>query len=245
MIESPNFTQVPNALFDSIMATMNESELRVFLAIVRKTFGWSKYRDRISLTQISDMTGLSRSAVINGLYGRQAKAGAPIDGGLLPRKFVIVFETPKGNEYMVNVMGQQEKSLGNDVDQTSQRGGPVLGNDVDPQKKLPKETIQKKDSMSILDYLNQKAGKSFKPIDTHLKLIQARLKDGFTIEECKRVVDSRVAKWANDPKMREYLRPSTLFAPSHFDSYLNDYTQPKLSGVNHDPSRPAYEERAM
>ena len=145
MIPQPNFTQVPNVLFDAITATMNESELRVFLAIVRKTFGWSKERDRISLTQISDMTGLSRAAVVNGLYGRKDSETGNVLGGLVPRALVLVFETSKGNEYMVNVVDQEEESLGNVVDQSGQRSGPLLGNVVDTQKNSSKETIQKKE----------------------------------------------------------------------------------------------------
>ena len=74
----------------------------------------------------------------------------------------------------------------------------------------------------IIDYLNTKANKSFnyktKKSQEH---ISARLKEGYTVEDFKKVIDNKVASWLNDPKMNEYLKPSTLFAPSHFDEYLN------------------------
>ena len=61
MIEKPNYTQIPNVYFDSIMQKLNGSENLVFLAIMRKTFGWRKKKDRISYSQIMEMTGLAKS----------------------------------------------------------------------------------------------------------------------------------------------------------------------------------------
>jgi phage replication O-like protein O len=65
-IEAPNYTQTPNVVFDSL-AIFTDCQLRVILAICRKTFGWHKNRDRISLSQLQKMTGLSRRGVIDGL----------------------------------------------------------------------------------------------------------------------------------------------------------------------------------
>ena len=36
----------------------------------------------------------------------------------------------------------------------------------------------------------------------------------------KFVIDNRVKEWKGG-KMEEYLRPSTLFAPTNFENYLN------------------------
>ena len=52
--------------------------------------------------------------------------------------------------------------------------------------------------------------------------INARLNDRFSVNDFKAVIDIKVKKWLNDPKMRDYLRPETLFAASHFESYLNE-----------------------
>jgi len=60
-IQKPNYTQIPNIYFDSIMQELNGSENLVFLAIMRKTFGWRKKKDRISYSQIMKMTGLAKS----------------------------------------------------------------------------------------------------------------------------------------------------------------------------------------
>jgi hypothetical protein len=47
------------------------------------------------------------------------------------------------------------------------------------------------------------------------------LNEGFTVDDFKTVIDNKVAEWKGDAKMDQYLQPSTLFAPSHFDGYLN------------------------
>jgi uncharacterized phage protein (TIGR02220 family) len=71
----------------------------------------------------------------------------------------------------------------------------------------------------ILSYLNEKANRHYKT-DTS-GYISARLKEGYTVEDFKKVIDKKVREWGNDPKWSKYLQPSTLFAPSHFDEYLN------------------------
>jgi len=70
MIEVPNYTQIPNVYFDEIMQTLNQTENIVFLVIMRKTFGWHKKRDKISYSQIMEITGIkSRSTVSTALKG--------------------------------------------------------------------------------------------------------------------------------------------------------------------------------
>mgnify|MGYP002627310087 CR=1 FL=1 len=47
------------------------------------------------------------------------------------------------------------------------------------------------------------------------------LAEGFTIDDFKRVIDNKCSDWLGNEKMEEFLRPNTLFAPSHFEEYLN------------------------
>jgi hypothetical protein len=53
---SPRYTQTPNELFDELLAPgrLTEAELRVLLYIVRRTFGFAKDADAISLSQLTD-----------------------------------------------------------------------------------------------------------------------------------------------------------------------------------------------
>lgn len=71
----------------------------------------------------------------------------------------------------------------------------------------------------ILTYLNSKTGHKYRPEKANLTLIQARLTSS-TVEQIQSVIDAKVAEWKADPKMRQYLRPSTLFRASNFEQYL-------------------------
>ena len=73
----------------------------------------------------------------------------------------------------------------------------------------------------IVSYLNEKVGKNYKPTSKQIqRLINARMNDGFTLEDFKTVINNMCAKWLHDTKMHEYLRPSTLFG-TKFEEYLN------------------------
>ncbi|HZT72114.1 MAG TPA: replication protein [Terriglobales bacterium] len=57
----PNSCQVPNVLLDVAMARLGPVHWKVLCAVVRLTFGYGKREDRISLSQITKLTGGSRS----------------------------------------------------------------------------------------------------------------------------------------------------------------------------------------
>lgn len=79
----------------------------------------------------------------------------------------------------------------------------------------------------IVNYLNKQAKKEFKTNtkDT-VKKINARLRDGFVLEDFKNVIDKKTEQWKNDEKWNGYLRPQTLFG-TKFESYLNENFTPK------------------
>ena len=76
----------------------------------------------------------------------------------------------------------------------------------------------------IIDYLNEKTGRSFRNVDANKKLIKARWNDGYKLDDFKTVIDNMVANWSgkefNGTPAETYLQPKTLFS-NKFDSYLN------------------------
>ena len=73
----------------------------------------------------------------------------------------------------------------------------------------------------IVQYLNQKTGKNFKSTSKATQRhIKARFTDGFVLDDFKQVIDNKCGDWLRDRKMKEYLRPETLFG-TKFESYLN------------------------
>ena len=75
--------------------------------------------------------------------------------------------------------------------------------------------------VEIIHYLNEKTKADYKPSTYKTQeMIRARIREGFTVEDFKKVIDLKTAEWMHDPRMCKYLRPATLFG-SKFESYFN------------------------
>src|SRR4051794_6722437 len=97
----PNSTQVPDVILDHWMAELTGAEFKVVMYIARRTYGFGKERDTISLTQIAEGnvrrdgtvldrgTGISRASV-----ARSAKILE--DMGIIIRKTNL---SDSGREY--------------------------------------------------------------------------------------------------------------------------------------------------
>jgi hypothetical protein len=114
--ESPNYTPVPDELFDEQLPGLSGSELKVLLYIIRRTFGFKKSSDNISLNQL--------------LHGITTKEGEVLDRGTgltkktlleaiksLVEKHLIITERrrskEKGDEpttYRLNIIGEPRES---------------------------------------------------------------------------------------------------------------------------------------
>ena len=60
----PNAFQIPNSVIDELLAKLTCAELKCYLFVVRKTKGWNKESDSISVSQFMEVTGLSNRSVI-------------------------------------------------------------------------------------------------------------------------------------------------------------------------------------
>ena len=82
-----------------------------------------------------------------------------------------------------------------------------------------------------VDYLNEKAGTKYKSNSKNTtKHIKARINDGYTLEDFKRVIDKKCSEWLNTD-MEKYLCPDTLFG-SKFEKYLNQKINgPKINKI--------------
>lgn len=87
--------------------------------------------------------------------------------------------------------------------------------------KGPAYLIERKE---IVAYLNNKLGTNYRAgAKKNKERMNARLNEGYTVDDFKKVIDNKYADWADSPKMARYLRPETLFSPK-FESYLNERT---------------------
>ena len=110
--QKPNYTSVPDELFDELLPLLTGSELKVLLYIIRRTFGFKKDSDTISLGQmlngittrdgrtLDSGAGVSKPALLQALRGLQGKNVIVVERSM---------SEERGHEptrYSLNVRGQ-------------------------------------------------------------------------------------------------------------------------------------------
>ena len=93
----------------------------------------------------------------------------------------------------------------------------------------------------IINYLNEKADKKYRANNKATqKHINARLTEGYTVDDFKTVIDKKCTEWKNT-EMEQYLRPETLFG-TKFEGYLNAKINKTSGGDKGDTNRSTTEE---
>jgi hypothetical protein len=132
-IESPNGTIFPDALLDHVMPFLSPTEWKVCSYIVRRTFGWKKASDRISLEQICHGivrrdgsrldygTQLDRKTAIKALRGLEAK------GVIVAQRNYSDARGYEATSYGLRFRGQSpSRTLGEKIPQGSEGPGENL-----------------------------------------------------------------------------------------------------------------------
>lgn len=204
--DAPNYTQFPNALI-MLMPEMGEAELKVTLAIARKTFGWHKDEDKLSLSQLMELTGLSRQGVLNGIL-------AGTERGTIARR-------EDGDSFKYRL-------LVNEVDQTSQPSRPEVVNEVDTQKKdkEKKETaaVAMEENQPTQDTPNifklyENLGLSLNPtIAEQLIEAETQYPPGWIKEAFSRAAAANVRRWNYiEGILKQWLAAGAMDYPARFE----------------------------
>jgi uncharacterized phage protein (TIGR02220 family) len=86
---------------------------------------------------------------------------------------------------------------------------------------IPKFKDAKAKATHLLEFLNSKTNRSYRPVTANLSLIQARLKE-YSFEDLKAMVAKKSREWGRDETMNEYLRPATLFNATKCAQYIGE-----------------------
>jgi len=131
------YTKVPNYILEDYISRLKGSELKVLLTVCRKTFGFHKTVDGISISQIQRYTGLGRSTIIGAIRS------------LVDQNIISRFEDSFTNRYGINTRQQvqkpnqyapKEKDTGTFIDpEMVQKFNQMLVQKMNPQKKDSKE----------------------------------------------------------------------------------------------------------
>ena len=95
----------------------------------------------------------------------------------------------------------------------------------------------------VLEHLNERTGARFETLRAGRPtkaaiLVGARLAE-HGAEALMAVIDRKAAEWLQDPRMRQFLRPSTLFRPEKCEEYVSQLSLPAR------PQRPASNREVM
>lgn len=135
----------------------------------------------------------------------------------------------KGKESTLKLTIKQQLFNNNTTNKTEQlqQVEDLDNNDLTTNKQQSNNTTKKKEKDNnniyslVIDYLNRKASTNYRSTTKNTQsFINARLKEGYTVEDFKKVVDSKSKEWLNTD-FEKYLRPATLFG-TKFENYLNE-----------------------
>ena len=94
----PNSFQISNAVIDEYLSKMSGNAWKCYGLIVRKTRGWQKTHDSLSVSQIQEATGIKSEETVEkainelvdlGLIGKQSRIG-------LPNEYFLISDPKKG-----------------------------------------------------------------------------------------------------------------------------------------------------
>ncbi len=135
-IVAPSHFQTPNDLVDHWLPQLGEAEVKVLLVVFRKTFGWHKEKDQISLSQFQTLTGLNRTNTCRAI-------NSLIDKGILQKEIAGILGTERVF-YSLVVEDSNNSYQYRSGTPPSTDAVPPLVPERYPQKKITKETTQKK-----------------------------------------------------------------------------------------------------
>lgn len=96
------------------------------------------------------------------------------------------------------------------------------------EKSVPNKE-HKEIAIKVIEYLNSKAETTFSiKIGSNIDLICARIKEGYTLNDFKIVIDKKVQDWKGTD-WAKFLRPNTLFAKTKIENYLNSNNNERKS----------------
>lgn len=190
-IHRPNHTQVPNSVIDTLMRELSPAEFKVFIVVCRKTIGWHKLTDEISITQFMEITGLSNKGVINAIRSLESQ-------GLI----IATRRDRKCTEFTINYESSEISSS-----EASEVSSPT------------KENSLNKDYIQFVTLWNQLFDTNLRITEGKRRQINARL-NRFSEDELKQALKNRSQNdwimqskykgewdsfWRNDEKVERYL----------------------------------------
>lgn len=225
------FTQIDNRMIDDDQITAKAKGILLYL--LSKPDGWKIYEvdiiNRMKDGRDSIRSGL-KELVENGYINRTQSTSK--DGKFSGYNYEV-YEYKLDNPNYTNRDGKTDNGY-SDNGKTDNGKPPTSNtnlintkssNTLKPIVEPKATTIKPNDAIikEVFDHLNKMTGKRFKAsTQSNYSKVNARLNEGYTLSDIKYVIDNKCKQWLHDNHMNNFLRPSTLFAPNNFESYINE-----------------------
>ena len=163
--------------------------------------------------------------ILSDIHNQQAEK--PVDGETTKKGANITENQSDGEPTQRESDPMENPSLRNNNNKNYQRQEVTIESKQNNSQAQPGDTLTAQRG-EIISYLNEKTGKNFKPnASGNKKAIDPRLKEGYSVEDMKRIIDIKYQQWhgqvfSNGQPGDNYLKPDTLFRSSKIEGYLNE-----------------------
>lgn len=224
------YTRLANELYEELIgANLTRNQAKVAHAICRKTYGFNKKLDRISDSQISELTRLPRQKVNKAKNELIAMRVLVREGSQIgPNKALSDWLIPECHQNSDFVTNSVTKSVTKSVTGLSPKQGHTKDTiqktiNTDPPKapkgEFSEEVISQ--AKQVLEYYNELTGTTCRSAEAFAVLLTERAaRDAYTVDDLKLVVRWVVLTWKR--RNGTVAKPSNICRVSRFDGYLAD-----------------------
>lgn len=228
------YARLSNMLIEAYSgADLTKRHFKVLLAILRKTYGWNKPMDRISDSQLSEITKLPVKRCNEAKLELVRMNVIKQQGGMFgPNKNISEWCIPQ-NE------GKSPK--------TREKTSLKMRESYPSKQGDTKDTIQKKEkqdppippegdlegAIKALEYYNELTGSSCRSAEHYLKLMTAtKTRQAYTLQDVTLVTRWVIQTWKK--KGNSFPKPENICRVKYFDGYLSDAEKWQREGVDID-----------
>jgi len=224
------YTRLANELYEELIgANLTRNQAKVAHAVCRKTYGFNKKLDRISDSQISEITRLPRQKVNKAKNELIAMRVLLREGSQIgPNKALSDWVIPECHQNSDFVTKAVTKSVTKSVTGLSPKRGhtkdtiqKTINTDPPnpPKGEFSEEVISQ--AKQVLEYYNELTGTTCRSAEAFAVLLTERsARDAYTIDDLKLVVRWVVLTWKR--RNGTVAKPSNICRVNRFDGYLAD-----------------------
>lgn len=228
------YTRIANELLEAYAgANITKRHFKVLLAVLRKTYGWNKTLDKISDSQIAEITKLpvkrcneaKLELVRMGLLKQRSGLLGPnknMDEWLIPQN---EGKSPKSGDKKPLKLRESNPSKQGDTKDT-------ITKDKKERSPIPPEG-DFEGAQKALEYYNQLAGSSCRSAEPYLRLMTAtQARKAYTLQDVCLVTRWVITAWNH--RGRSLPKPENICRVTRFDGYLADAEKWQREGVDID-----------